>query len=127
MLRDGLSGTTYGYDEAGRLTSQVRGTTTVGYAFDLAGRVTTLTYPGYLPGDRNLVRSYDDANRLTAVTDWANRTTSLGWDADNNLDTITFPNGVTTAQMHDDADQTTRIHTTAGTVTLLDHQVDLRR
>lgn len=99
---DGTGTTSYTYDSAGRLASYTNGTgQSLGYGYDLAGRETTITYPG----SRTLTRSYDTADRLAGVTDWAARTISFGYDADSNLTQIGYPNSVTTTSGYDQGGQ----------------------
>ncbi|MCP4304188.1 MAG: RHS repeat-associated core domain-containing protein [bacterium] len=60
------------------------------YGYDgFSDRVETLAYPGAIV----VSRSYDNAGVLESVTDWDDNTTSFGFDANMNLDSITYPNG----------------------------------
>jgi YD repeat-containing protein len=74
-MTDGTGTTTNNWDSLGRLTSSTNGAgATVGYGYDLAGRITSITYPG----TTGIVkRGYDEAGHLTDVTDWAGHTTTL--------------------------------------------------
>jgi RHS repeat-associated protein len=92
-MTDGTGTSIWTYDSLGRLMSSTNGAgATIGYGYDIAGHLTTLTYPG---GSQSVTRGHDAAGRLASVTDWASRTTSFGYDADSNLVTTTYPNGTT--------------------------------
>src|SRR5262249_35922762 len=58
------------------------------YAYDTAGNLKTLTYPG----GKVVSYSYDANNRLTTVTDWKNRVTTYYYDENGRLITTFFPN-----------------------------------
>ena len=68
-MTDGLGSTTYGYDQLSRLTSETRtftsvGSFTLGYAYNLAGELTSLTNPwGSVVG-----YGYDKTGRVTGIT-----------------------------------------------------------
>ena len=84
----------------------------MGYGYDLAGQLTSLAYPG----NQIVTRGYDDAGRLTFVTDWASRTTTFGYDANANLTTQTYPNAVVATSGYDNADRLSSItHARSGT------------
>lgn len=90
---------TWSWDSLGRLTSATDANgATLGYTSDLAGNVTSITYPG---GTRTVGRSYDDAGRWSSVTDWSNRTTTFGYNADSTQVSTTYPNGTTVAETVD--------------------------
>ena len=74
------------------------------YAYDSAGNLTTLTYPG----QQQVTYRYDAARRLTSVTDWANRVTSYTYDADSRVTTITRPDQSVETFSYDAAGQITR-------------------
>ena len=110
-MTDGTGSTSYTYDSLNRLTQATNGAgQTVGYGHDLAGLLTSLTYPD----GTSVSRGYDAAGRLTSVTDAAGNTTRLSYDADGQLTGETFPNGVTTTLTRDAADQITSIADTQG-------------
>jgi RHS repeat-associated protein len=60
----GQAPVTYQYDVASRLIQVAQGSLTVGIGYDAAGRRTSLTYPN----GTSTTYSYDNANRLTAIT-----------------------------------------------------------
>ncbi|HET9656648.1 MAG TPA: RHS repeat-associated core domain-containing protein [Kineosporiaceae bacterium] len=121
-MTDGTGDTSYTYDALGRLTSTQHtpaggGTaTTVAYTWDAAGRLTGITYPG----NQTLTRGYDNADRLTTVSDWANRTLTYAWAANNTLTSVAYPNGVTTSNTYDATNNLTATTAATGSGTVLD-------
>ncbi|HEU5371377.1 MAG TPA: RHS repeat-associated core domain-containing protein [Gaiellaceae bacterium] len=106
-MADGTGTTTYSYDEANRLTGQSNPTSgqSVGYGYDLNGNLTALTYPnGHI-----VSRGYDNADRLTGITDWLGHTTSFTPDPDSNTTAIGYANGITASSVFDHADQLSSI------------------
>ncbi|MEU5438767.1 FG-GAP-like repeat-containing protein [Streptomyces sp. NPDC020719] len=68
---------TYGYDADGRRTSQSGSAGTISYAYDPANHLTSSTLPttnGYVEN-----RTYDDAGRLTSLTNSKGGSTLAGW------------------------------------------------
>jgi RHS repeat-associated protein len=94
-LTDGLGTTTYTYDNLARTTQAqyvISGSTyTVGYQYNLAGEVTTLTYPS----TRAVQRTYDAIGRLASISDssttYAN---SFSYNAAQQRTNFTYGNGV---------------------------------
>ena len=76
-----------GYDSLGRLASSNDSTGTVGYGYDLANNLKTITYPG----SKTVTRDFDDAGRMTSSTDWLANTTTFGFEADNSMKTTDLP------------------------------------
>lgn len=114
-MADGTGTTTYTYDSLHRLIKSTNGAgASVAYDYDLAGRVTALTYPN----GKTVSRTYDAAGRLSTVADWLGNTTSFDHDPDANLTTETYPNGVKTSATFDNADQLTSITHQKGATTL---------
>ncbi|WP_320109509.1 RHS repeat-associated core domain-containing protein [Amycolatopsis mediterranei] len=111
---DGSGTTTSAYDSLGRLTSQSVAGQTVGYGYDPAGRVTTLTYPN----GKNVTRTYDGDGSLTGVSDWLGGASTFGYDGGGRLATTTVPNGITTTIGHDAPGRTTGITLANGGTTL---------
>jgi len=93
----------YGWDASGRLTGITRpDLETVSFAYDLAGRLLSVTPPGrpahtygYADG---LVQTYSPP-----AVDGEEATTTFGWDADGQLDMVTFPDGRTLDPVRDPA------------------------
>ncbi|MDQ2829081.1 MAG: type IV secretion protein Rhs, partial [Chloroflexota bacterium] len=105
-MSDGTGTTTYTYDALERLVRTVNGAgQALGYSYDLANNLTTLTYPD----GSQVTRTYDAANRMTAVSDWLGHTTRFAYDADANLVTRTYPNTTTASMSYNAADQLTGI------------------
>jgi RHS repeat-associated protein len=101
-MTDGAGTTSNSYDSLDRLTSSTNGASaTVGYAYDLKGQLTTLTYPG----PHNVTRGYDDAGRLTSLSDWLSNTTTYAYDPNGNLLTETYPNGIVASFGYNRADR----------------------
>jgi RHS repeat-associated protein len=115
QMTDGSGTTTYGYDALGRLTAQIDGAGNfVGYGYDLASRLTTLTYPS----GQAVTRGYDGAGLLTSVTDGSGNTTRYSYDPNGNVGTETRPNSTAATYSYDNADRITSISDTgpAGTI-----------
>lgn len=115
QMTDGSGTTTYGYEALGRLTGEVDGSGNfIGYSYDLAGRLTTLTYPS----GQTVTRSYDAAGNLTSVSDFASNVTRYAYDPNGNVLTETRPNSTAAAYSYDNADRITSITDTgpAGTI-----------
>ncbi|MBF6612094.1 MAG: RHS repeat protein, partial [Chloroflexi bacterium] len=99
VMTDGIGTSLYSYDSLNRLTSAQDGNgKSVGYNYDIGGRLTSLVYPG-TTGTGIVTRGYDDANRLTSVQDWlsppSSHTTQFGYNDDGALTSVGYPNGVT--------------------------------
>jgi len=113
-MTDTTGVTTYVYDALNRpltVTSPLTGV--VGYRYDAVGNRTRLLYPapsaGSGQGGKVVTYTYDAANHLASVVDWAGQTTTYGYDAAGRLVTETLPNGVQTVSLYDDADRLTRL------------------
>ncbi len=76
--------------------------------------MTNLIYPG----GRAVAYAYDGLNRLSNVTDWSNRRTSLEYDLASRVRKVTRPNGTVREIGYDAAGQTTNIveRTAAGEI-----------
>ena len=106
-MTDGTGTSTWAYDTLHHLTASTNGAgQTVGYGYDLGGRLTSIAYPGTTG---TVTRTYDAANRLTGVQDWAGRQTTFGYDANSNLVTQAYPNGTQANTTVDNANQTAGI------------------
>jgi RHS repeat-associated protein len=91
-MTDGTGTSTYSYDSLGRLTGSTDGAGhALGYGYDLAGRLTTITYPG---ASQTVTRSYDAAGRMVSVSDWLGHTTRFSYDKAGELTFIAYPNHV---------------------------------
>ena len=111
------------FDSLNRLIQQTDGSGhAVGYAYDLAGRLTSIAYPGgscTAPAILCVTRQYDTAGRPSSVQDWLSHTTTFGYDANSNPTGITYPNGVVATRTFDNADHLTSISDVNGANTVL--------
>jgi RHS repeat-associated protein len=100
-MTDGTGTTTYTYDSLGRLTASTDGAGhALGYGYDLAGRLTTITYPG---ASQTVTRGYDAAGRMISVSDWLGHTTKFTYDKAGELTFIAYPNHVAGVLGYDQA------------------------
>ena len=115
---DGSGPSTYAYDSLHRLTSATDGSgRQLRYAYDLADRVTKITYPtdlvddtasaGQTITDPSVTRTHDDAGRIIAITDWLGNRTEYDYDPDGNNTEQRYPNQTTAAMSYDRADRLT--------------------
>jgi len=129
----------YNYDALSRLTSAVNEAGTVSFSYDTRGRTETttdvygkvLTYGYDDNSNRNLLKldgtnyasyGYDDANRLTNLTNSAdNAVINFGYDNANKLTSRSYPNSVTTTYNYDGMSRLTRLRD-SGTSVNLDRQ-----
>ncbi|HXC79179.1 MAG TPA: fibronectin type III domain-containing protein [Candidatus Acidoferrum sp.] len=119
---DGTGTTTNVFDSLHQLIQQTDGAGhVVGYGYDLAGRVTSIAYPGGNCDTQTLcvTRQYDTAGRPSSVRDWLSHTTTFGYDANSNLTGVTYPNGVVAAWTYNNANQLTAISDVNGGNTIL--------
>ena len=115
QMVDGTGTTAYSYDSLGRLTQVTDGAgSTVGYGYDLAGNLTSLTYPN----GKAVAQAYNQAEELTSVTDWLGNKISFNYDPDGNLVTEADPSGVKQSSTYNDASQLTSISDTLGSTSL---------
>ena len=109
-MTDGTGSTTYSYDDLGDMQSVVfaaapgsglaSGTTS--YTYTSTGQRATLYLPrGTLEGLGHRVYVYNDYGQLGSVYDWADNITGLGYDADGNNTTVTYPNGTYVGAYYD--------------------------
>lgn len=102
-MSDGSGASSWTYDTLHRLTSSTDGTShTVGYGYDLGGRLTSIAYPN---AAGTVSRGWDNANRLHTVTDWSGHTTTFNYDANSNLISEVYPNGTTATSNFDNANR----------------------
>ncbi|MGB7925166.1 MAG: peptidoglycan DD-metalloendopeptidase family protein, partial [Pyrinomonadaceae bacterium] len=106
----------YDYDRMGRITSQrqtVGATTyTLGYAYNLAGLLTSQTYPS----GRILNTSYDAASRLASLTDGAGQTlaTNFAYSGHGGLQSETWGNGAVHTTAYNDRLNVSQIKLVSG-------------
>jgi RHS repeat-associated protein len=114
-MTDGTGTTAYSYDADGQLTGVTNGAgAAVGYGYDEAGLLTTLTYPN----SDEVSRTYDGAGELVSVQDWLGNSTTFSHDHDGNVTSQADPNGVSAVSGYNAADQLTGITDKAGSATL---------
>jgi RHS repeat-associated protein len=116
-MTDGAGTQTSSYDNANRLTGVTRGTDSFSYAYDLAGNITSRTYPGASA----VTYSYDNDERLSSLTASGN-TTGYGYDAAGNVTTTTLPsgNGYVETRVYDRTGRLTEVRSANATSTLSD-------
>jgi RHS repeat-associated protein len=87
-MSDGSGESTFAYDQLDQLEEATDGHgDSVAYAYDLAGELERLVYPN----GKGIDQSFDKAGHLEGVTDWLGHATSFGYDADSNVEAISFP------------------------------------
>jgi len=106
-MADGTGISTNQYDSLSRMTRSVNGAgASVGFGYDLMGRITSIAYPG---GIGSVTRTYYDNGSLHSVSDWLGHTTTFSYDADSNLVGASYPNGITLAVGVDAAERISTI------------------
>jgi len=95
------------------LTAETTPQGTVSYAYDAAGRRTSLT----VLGQPTVTYTYDNANRLTQITQ-GTATVSFGHDAAGRRTSLTLPNGIATESTYDAASRLIGLTYKQGTTTL---------
>jgi RHS repeat-associated protein len=106
-MTDAAGGWSFTYDSLHRLTqSQLTNVSRTTYGYDLNGDLTSIGYPSmsYPNIVGTVTRAFDDAGRLTGVTDWLNHTTTFSYDADGNLTGQINPNGTSSSYTFDGGD-----------------------
>ena len=106
-MTDGTGTSSWTWDSLHRMVSATTGAgNTIGYHYDIAGRLTAIDYPG---STGTVTRGYDDADRLTTVTDWNAHQTTFGYDPESQLTSQVYPNGTTATTSYDPAGRVTGI------------------
>jgi RHS repeat-associated protein len=122
-MTDSTGTTTYGYDLYGRVKSVVDGAgNKVTYGYNLDGEVNCLTYPssGALTcqngssGTGMVTYGYDNADRMSSLTDWNSAKITFGYNTDSDLISTTYPTTAATSvtQTFDNADNLLKQTTT---------------
>lgn len=94
----------YAYDERNRLTGMTDAFgNTVGWAYDAAGLLARLAYPG----GASVAYAYDAAGRMASLTDWLGHTTTYTRDRSGAIKDIRYGNGTTVAMGYDNAGRLT--------------------
>ena len=98
--------TTYTYDSIGTPLSETKAIDgnnyTTGYSYNAAGSLTSINYPG----GRTATYNYDQAGRLTSVTESKNGTTQdvisgITYNANSLISHMTHGNGIVTSKTYD--------------------------
>jgi RHS repeat-associated protein len=111
---DSISGAITRTDDAlDRLASETTPQGTVGYAYDAAGRRSSLTVSGQAAANY----TFDNANRLTQIVQ-GSTTVSFSYDNANRRTTLTLPNGITTSYSYDNASRLTGLTYAKGSNTM---------
>jgi RHS repeat-associated protein len=111
---DGTGNWSLQYDTLNELTSSQDGFgNTTSYGYDLAGRLTSLTYPGVSTPE---MLTYDLAGRLQTISDWLGNTATFGYTKDSMLQTTTHSGSANLVDTngYDSADNLTSISDAAG-------------
>jgi RHS repeat-associated protein len=107
-MTDTTGTTTWHWDSLHRLSSLTDGAgKAVAYAYDLAGRRTSLTYPA-MQGDTGPVTAqwgYDAVGHLSSISDWLGHVTAVGHDPAGDLSSLVYPNGIVAQYSYDSTDQ----------------------
>jgi RHS repeat-associated protein len=101
-MTDQSGTTTYSYDSMDRLSSKATPEGTLGYTYDAAGNLATMTSSNAHGVSTSY--EYDDLNRLVSVLDAnlaGSNTTSYTYDNANNVGTVKYPNGIETQFTYD--------------------------
>ena len=122
-MQDSIGSTSYGYDFAHRLTSSTFTYTLNPYSFTVAysqydanGNLTELTYPG----NKKVIYTYDELNRLKTVKiDWLNKTATYNYDDAGRLTSLTNFNNTVTNYGYDNANRLTSLENKKSDTTIL--------
>lgn len=112
-MSDGAGVETRAYNDAGRLTQIIRGTSVLVYEYDAAGNITKRTYPDAT----QVAAGYDDDGRLANITQGA-ASTNYSYDAAANPTTVNHANGTVESRTYDRAGRVSEIRHTRGGTTL---------
>ena len=101
--------TVYGYDSRDRLESKATPQGTLGYGYDNAGNLTSISTS--TPGGAAMTYTHDVLNRLDTVTDASGQLTDYGYDEVGNLQSVALHDGITAAYGYNAVNQlTTLVH-----------------
>lgn len=113
-MTDSISGTiSRTYDGLNRLTTEVTPQDSVSYAYDAAGRRTSMS----VSGQTAINYTFDNANRLTQISQ-GSANVLFGYDNDSRRTSLTLPNGVSLNYGYDAASQLTGITYKNGSTTI---------
>ena len=119
-MSDASGSSSWSYDSLGRIAQTTNGAgAATSYVYDLAGHVTSITYPGSIG---TVTRAYDPAGRMSSITDWKKNTTNFTYDAEGNLGGDSEPTtgtSVADAYSYDAAGAPSQIKTAQGSSSLM--------
>jgi len=124
-MSDNGGSTSYTYDNRGRMTQKSGPQGTLNYGYDSHGNL--LTLESGTSNGANLTYTYDACNRLSTMTDGRiGGTTTYHYDADGNLQSLAYPNNVTTSYHYDTLDRLTGSAAVKGNSPLATYAYTLR-
>ena len=110
-MTDSSGTTVYGYDSRDRLTSKATPRGRLDYAYDSSGNLVSIRSSN--ANGVSLSYTYDALNRLASVTDGrvsaGSDTVTYSYEANGNLSSARYSNGVIAASVYDDMDRRTRM------------------
>ncbi len=106
-----LGGTSYGYDNQGRLIS-ISGALSAGLTRDQAGNVTQI-----VDDNGTMTFDYDAMNRLTSTTDYWNNTVAFTYDRSGNTKTVDYGSGKVVTYEYDRNERLLSVQDWSGRVT----------
>ena len=116
-MSDGTGTTTYSYDDNGDKTSEAlsaaSGTglssVTTTYGYFTSGALESIAYPSQGGTVPDVSYTYNGAGTTASISDGLGHSTTYSYDADGNETSEALPNGDTSSQTFDNADQLTAI------------------
>ncbi len=106
---------TYFYDNLHRITNTTYDGFSVEYDYDLNSNVRQITYPG----NKHVIYTYDNKDRLKTVKDWLNQITTYVYLDDDRLSETIYPNNIITYYNYDAAGRMSDLHTISNGDTLV--------
>ncbi len=106
-MLDASGTTSYTYDSRDRLVTKATPEGTLTYTYDGYGNLQTVQ--SATANGVSLAYAYDSLNRLTNVLDRFTNSTSYGFDAVGNLQTVWLPNNVTNIYAYDSLNRLTNL------------------
>lgn len=115
-MTDASGTTSYTYDSRDRLLTKTTPEGTLTYTYDGFGNLATLQ--SSTASGASLTYGYDALNRLTNAVDRFTNSTTYGFDAVGNLQTVLLPNNVTNSYVYDSLNRLTNLtaKSSSGTV-----------
>jgi RHS repeat-associated protein len=120
-MTDATGTSTYAYDSSDRLIQAIKPNGVLGYAYDLANNVISVT----TGSGTNVTYAYDSLNRLSSVSDAATGVSNYGYDNVGNLLNLTYPNGLSHAYTYNKKNQLTNLAAARGTTPIAGYSYTL--